>query len=76
MKSTKLLESMRSPQSMGAQYFLGLLEFLFPKPAALVLEHRGLRVLSTMVGYFKLVQSESGGEHIAILFLGALLKSY
>ena len=29
-----------------------------------------------MVGYSKLLQSESEEEHIPVLFLGALLKSY
>ena len=36
---------------------------------------RGLRVLVTMVGYSKLVQSKSKMEHIPVLVLGALLKS-
>ena len=67
---------MSSPSSMGGQYFLGLSEFLVPGAAALVPWHRGLRVLGTMVGYSKLVQSKSEEEHIPVLFLGALFKSY
>ena len=36
-----------------------LSEFLVPGAAALVPWHRGLRVLGTVVGYCKLLQSES-----------------
>ena len=67
---------MSSPPAIGGQYFLGLSEFLFSGAAPLVPLRRGLRVLGNMVGYSKLVQSESGEKHIPVLFSGALLKLY
>ena len=76
LKPTKPLVSMSSPPAIGGQYFLGLSESLFSGAAALVPLHRGLRVLGNMVGYSKLVQSESGEKHIPVLFSGALLKLY
>ena len=76
LKPIKLLVSMSSPASMSGQYFWGLSEFLVHGAAVLVPWHRGLRVLGTMIEYSKLVQSKSEEEHIPVLFLGALLKSY
>ena len=56
--------------------FLDLSEFLFTGAATLVPWHRGLRVLGTMDGNFKLVQLESVEKHIPVLFLRALWKTY
>ena len=52
----------------GWTIFFVLIRIYFPWAAALISWHRGLRVLGTIVGNSKLVQSESREKNIPALF--------